>query len=128
GAESRRRSRAPCVVPHGPVCFSTVFSSFNPVFPTNVAAPVQEKPRDEKIPQLADFAFIERIAGCLTLLTSRHGRDEFAAMAETVGSTQAAGQPGHFQALVFRGETGSGDRGSVHLPRAEQHLSILDRE
>ena len=71
--------------------FSLVFSRLNPVFPTNVVAQVQEKPRVAPIPQLVDLALTERFAGYLTLLTSRHGREAFAAMAEVVGSAQTAG-------------------------------------
>jgi len=40
-------------------------------------------------------------------------------MAETVGSPQAAGKSGHFQALVFRGEARAGDRRSVHLSASD---------
>src|SRR5205807_8847334 len=81
--------------------FSLVFSHLNAVFPSNVVAPSQEKQRDAVIFRPADLALSERIAGYLTLLTSQHGREALPAMAETVGSPQAAGQPGHFQALVF---------------------------
>ena len=86
--------------------FSLVFSHLNPVSPRkNVAAPAPgetTRRKDSSTRQSRSRRARSRV--CLTLLTSRHGREAFPAVAETVGSPQAAGKPGHFQALVFGGE------------------------
>ena len=72
--------------------FSLVFYSFRTEFSREIARMCRTGTAGTASAHFPIFALSKRDRGCLTLLTSQHGREVRSVVAEIVGGSEAAGE------------------------------------